>query len=89
MSEDCHGCNWCGRFDCRNNDCRQRKLTLEITIDPTTGDADWLWDVAKNNAPINGVRVRSISNDWLSDELKDALINTHNFFVNKTNEEFE
>jgi len=57
----------------------ERKLTLEIIVDQGTSDEwKWLYDTLVARGFINGIRVCSISNDWVNEESRDLLMSAGN-----------
>lgn len=45
----------------------KRKLTLEVEVDQP--EADWLWNAHIENKPIHGVRVLSLGDGTLEDQM--------------------
>lgn len=60
----------------------ERKLTLEITVDQND-TATWAWFYAslRDRSFINGVKISRLSDDWLSEQFHNALMESNNMLV--------
>lgn len=62
---------------------KPRKLTLEIIVDQDSKDWHWIYDTHKSlDADTqNGISVRRIASDWLSEQQHELLMSAHNLLV--------
>lgn len=62
---------------------KERKLTIEIVVDQKSKDWRWLIESVFNDSaePVNGIIVKSISEDWTSRRTEELLRSANNVLI--------